>query len=121
MGRILEGYLYSDGVVIKLQKQTTNDSSPRYEEMRDGDPVINDIAKDVSQIQSLMTRVRGRKSDDTPTTSGSCITDAFIMVDNTEAGREKNSELLVSPNLTILDFLLKRITLFAKKYCSGKS
>jgi hypothetical protein len=25
--RILEGYLYTNGVVIKLQKQTVNDSS----------------------------------------------------------------------------------------------
>ncbi|MDM3307251.1 hypothetical protein OGV72_00065, partial [Citrobacter sp. Cb223] len=36
--RILEGYLYTNGVVIKLQKQTINDTSPKYNEQRRGRP-----------------------------------------------------------------------------------
>ncbi|WNP34888.1 hypothetical protein RN333_01160 [Enterobacter kobei] len=48
--RILEGYLYTNGVVIKLQKQTVNDSASRYERQRNGDPIQNYVASDVSQM-----------------------------------------------------------------------
>jgi hypothetical protein len=34
--RILEGYLYTNGVVIKFQKQTINDSAHVYNEQRNG-------------------------------------------------------------------------------------
>ncbi|MEQ9871453.1 hypothetical protein ABRP77_19785, partial [Pectobacterium odoriferum] len=42
--RILEGYLYTNGVVIKFQKQTINDSSSIYNEQRRGRPPRNYVA-----------------------------------------------------------------------------
>lgn len=86
--RILEGYLYTNGVVIKFQKQTVNDSASRYERQRNGDPIQNYVASDVSQMQSLMARISGRDNDVIPAKPGSCITHAFIATDPTSQDRE---------------------------------
>ncbi|WP_395490820.1 T6SS immunity protein Tli4 family protein [Cedecea davisae] len=94
--RILEGYLYTNGVIIKLQKQTFNDSASRYERQRNGDPIQNYVAKDVSQMQSLMARISGRDNDVIPTKPGSCITHAFIATDPTERDREDINIGLIS-------------------------
>ncbi|WP_029686237.1 hypothetical protein, partial [Tatumella saanichensis] len=94
--RILEGYLYTNGVVIKLQKQTVNDSAPRYETQRLGDPIQNYVQADVNQMQELMARISGRENDDIPTTPGSCITHAFIASDPTAREREDINIGLIS-------------------------
>lgn len=94
--RILEGYLYINGVVIKLQKQTVNDSSPVYNQQRNGDPIQNYVASDVSQMQSLMARISGRDNDAIPTKPGSCITHAFIATDPTAMDREDINTGLIS-------------------------
>ena len=86
--RILEGYLYTNGAVIKFQKQTINDSASRYERQRNGDPIQNYVASDVSQMQSLMARMSGRDNDVIPTKPSSCITHAFIATDPTSQDRE---------------------------------
>lgn len=91
--RILEGYLYTNGVVIKLQKQTVNDSNSRYEKQRDGDPIRNYVEKDVRQMQSLIARISGRNDNEIPTTPGSCITNAFIAAD---ASATEQEDILVS-------------------------
>lgn len=94
--RILEGYLYTNGVVIKLQKQTVNDSALRYERQRNGDPIQNYVAKDVNQMQSLMARISGRDNEVIPTKPGSCITHAFIATDLTARDREDINIGLIS-------------------------
>ncbi|MCT4737899.1 T6SS immunity protein Tli4 family protein [Raoultella ornithinolytica] len=94
--RVLEGYLYTNGVVIKLQKQTVNDSASRYERQRNGDPIQNYVARDVSQMQSLMARISGRDNDVIPTKPGSCITHAFIATDPTAREREDINIGLIS-------------------------
>ena len=94
--RIREGYLYTHGVVIKLQKQTVNDSASRYERQRNGDPIQNYVARDISQMQSLMARLSGRNNDEIPTKPGSCITHAFIATDPTELDREDINIGLIS-------------------------
>ncbi|HCR1929100.1 TPA: hypothetical protein QCI12_002939 [Enterobacter roggenkampii] len=94
--RILEGYIYSNGVVIKFQKQTVNDSASRYERQRNGDPIQNYVTSDVSQMQSLMTRISGRDNDFIPTKPGSCITHAFIATDPTARDQEDINIGLIS-------------------------
>ena len=94
--RILEGYIYSNGVVIKFQKQTVNDSASRYERQRNGDPIQNYVTSDVSQMQSLMTRISGRDNDFIPTKPGSCITHAFIATDPTAREQEDINIGLIS-------------------------
>ncbi|WP_051150903.1 T6SS immunity protein Tli4 family protein [Tatumella saanichensis] len=104
--RILEGYLYTNGVVIKFQKQTINDSSPRYLEQRGERPARNYVPNDVSQMQSLMARISGRENDDIPTTPGTCITHAFIATDPTEKDREDISVGLESQRLEHIRIIL---------------
>ena len=94
--RILEGYLYTNGVVIKFQKQTINDSSSVYNKQRRGRPARNYVARDVSQMQSLMARISGRDNDVIPTKPGSCITHAFIATDPTAREREDINIGLIS-------------------------
>ena len=97
--RILEGYLYTNGVVIKFQKQTINDSSSVYNKQRRGRPARNYVARDVSQMQSLMARISGRDNDVIPTKPGSCITHAFIATDPTARDREDINIGLISNTL----------------------
>uniref|UniRef100_UPI00384B820D hypothetical protein n=1 Tax=Raoultella ornithinolytica TaxID=54291 RepID=UPI00384B820D len=97
--RILEGYLYTNGVVIKFQKQTINDSSSVYNKQRRGRPARNYVARDVSQMQSLMARMSGRDNDVIPTKPGSCITHAFIATDPTARDREDINIGLISNTL----------------------
>ena len=104
--RILEGYLYTNGVVIKFQKQTINDSSPVYNEQRRGRPARNYVANDISQMQSLMARISGRDHDVIPTKPGSCITHAFIATDPTAREREDISVGLESKTLEHIRVIL---------------
>ncbi|EKX4009219.1 MULTISPECIES: T6SS immunity protein Tli4 family protein [Enterobacter] len=94
--RTLEGYLYTNGVVIKFQKQTINDSSSIYNEQRRGRPARNYVANDISQMQSLMARISGRDNDVIPTKPGSCITHAFIATDPTAREQEDINIGLIS-------------------------
>jgi len=94
--RILEGYLFTNGVVIKLEKMTINDSAPRYEAQRLGDPIQNYVQADVNQMQELMTRISGRENNVIPTIPGSCITHAFIATDPTAREREDINIGLIS-------------------------
>ncbi|WP_041908851.1 T6SS immunity protein Tli4 family protein [Enterobacter sp. BIDMC 29] len=104
--RILEGYIYTNGVVIKFQKQTVNDSASRYERQRNGDPIQNYVASDVSQMQSLMARISGRDNDVIPKKPGSCITHAFIATDPAAREREDISVGLESKTLEHIRVIL---------------
>lgn len=79
--RVLEAYLYTNGVAVKLQKESVNDSAPRYEEDRHGNPIRNYIPRDIDRMTGLLARITGREPDDIPTVHGSCIADAFISAD----------------------------------------
>ncbi|QKN82973.1 T6SS immunity protein Tli4 family protein [Scandinavium goeteborgense] len=85
--RTLEGYIYTNGVAVKVQKESVNDSSQRYEKDRDGDPVRNFVPKDIERMKRLLARITGREEDDIPTVPGSCIADAFIATDT--SGKEQ--------------------------------
>jgi len=104
--RTLEGYLYTNGVVIKFQKQTINDSSSIYNEQRRGRPARNYVASDVSQMQSLMARISGRDNDVIPRKPGSCITHAFIATDPTSQDREDISVGFESKTLEHIRIIL---------------
>lgn len=105
--RILEGYYYTDGVAIKFQKQTVNNSAPRYEKQRDGAPIRNFTARDVAQMQELMFRMRGRDDDEIPETPGSCISHAFIATDPKATDKESTFLWLVSPQLDNINVSLE--------------
>ncbi|EGT5738389.1 hypothetical protein AGJ36_21170 [Cronobacter dublinensis subsp. dublinensis] len=79
--RVLEAYLYTNGVAVKLQKESVNDSDPRYKDDRNGKPIRNYIPRDIERMTGLLARITGRAPDDIPTVPGSCIADAFISTD----------------------------------------
>lgn len=106
--RIIEGYFYSNGVAIKLQRQTINDSAPRYKEDRERrGKGRNDVQKDINRIQELLSRMHGREDDDIPSIPGICISHAFIATDPQEADQENTSIWLVSPQLDNISIALE--------------
>ena len=104
--RILEGYLYTNGVAIKLQKQSINDSSSVYNVQRGTRPVRNYVPRDISQMQSLMARISGRENNIIPTKPGSCISHAFIATDPTAMDRENISTGFESNTLENIKIIL---------------
>lgn len=103
---ILEAYLYNNGVAIKLQTQSINDSAPRYEAERGSDLPRNNVPRDVEKIKSLLARVSGRNESEKPTKPGNCIPDAFISENSIKNEKENVSIILTSDemkniNLTI--------------------
>ncbi|MDR9891308.1 T6SS immunity protein Tli4 family protein [Pseudenterobacter timonensis] len=80
--RIIEAYLYTNGVAIKLQKESVNDSTPRYKKDRERrGKETNFIPRDIDNIKKLLSRITGRQEGEIPTMPGSCIADAFIATD----------------------------------------
>ncbi|WP_323840710.1 T6SS immunity protein Tli4 family protein [Photorhabdus africana] len=78
--RVLEAYLYSNGVAIKVEMETTNGSAARYDKDRASYPVVyaNTAQKDLATLRDLLSRIHGREETEIPTTAGSCISNAFI-------------------------------------------
>ncbi|MFP2466732.1 T6SS immunity protein Tli4 family protein [Pseudescherichia vulneris] len=94
--RTLEGYFYTDGVAVKVQKESVNDTDPRYEKDRAGDPVRNYVPKDIERMKELFSRIRGRQEDDIPSVPGSCIAEAFIAADKDGKEQESISQAFIS-------------------------
>ncbi|QKN82974.1 T6SS immunity protein Tli4 family protein [Scandinavium goeteborgense] len=104
--RTLEGYIYTNGVAVKLQKQSVNDSDPRYEKDRNGEPVRNFVPKDIERMKRLLARITGREEDDIPTVPGSCIADAFIATDKSGMEQESISRGFHSDKLPGVDIFV---------------
>ncbi|ROP49460.1 hypothetical protein EDF81_4472 [Enterobacter sp. BIGb0383] len=102
--RTLEAYLYSNGVAIKLQKESINDLAPRYQkdrERRGGE--TNYIPGDLEKLRELFSRIRGRGKDEIPNESGSCIANAFIERRLNDSEQEDITHLFSSENLPGFD------------------
>ncbi|OCQ52841.1 hypothetical protein Ppb6_01955 [Photorhabdus australis subsp. thailandensis] len=86
--RVLEAYLYSNGVAIKVEMETTNGSAARYDKDRASYPAVyaNTTQKDLATLRDLLSRIQGRAETEIPTTAGSCISNAFI------ADNQRNKE-----------------------------
>jgi hypothetical protein len=94
--RTLEGYFYTDGVAVKVQKESVNDTDPRYEKDRAGDPVRNYVPKDIERMKELFSRISGRQEDEIPSVPGSCIAEAFIAADKDGKEQESISQGFIS-------------------------
>lgn len=98
--RVLEGYFYTNGVAIKLQKETVDDSSPRYEaDRKRRGKMTNYVIKDLERINNLFSRMNGREENVIPNEPGSCIANAFISFDNKIDEKENVSFLFSSDDL----------------------
>lgn len=85
VSRILEGHLYVDGVAFILTQEILDLSEPKYQKDKEdfikaGVSVssLNTKPSKLAELQDLMSRLSGRKNDDTPTQPGTCISEGFI-------------------------------------------
>ena len=105
--RTLEAYVYTEGVAIKLAKESINDLAPRYKkdrERRGGE--TNYIPGDLEKINNLLFRLRGRVADDIPLEAGSCIANAFITEDKNGNEKEDISFVFYSEELPGISFVI---------------
>lgn len=101
--RTLEGYIYTNGVAVKVQKESVNDTDPRYENDRAGDPARNYVPEDIEKMKELFSRISGRQEDDIPSVPGSCIAEAFIAADKDGKEQESISQGFISDKLPGVD------------------
>lgn len=84
-GRTLEGHIYSNGVAFIVQIDITDYSDEIYTEDRElflsdgaSKATANTKPQKLAEMQDLLSRLSGRKDDEIPTQSGTCIPDGFI-------------------------------------------
>ncbi|NGX89997.1 hypothetical protein GW579_23240 [Rahnella sp. Lac-M11] len=102
--RVLEAYFYNNGVAIKLQTQSINDSASRYETERGSDLPRNNVPRDIEKIKSLLARISGRNESEIPTKPGNCIPDAFIAENGIE--KENISINLISDEVKNINLMI---------------
>lgn len=84
-GRILEGHLYSNDIAFIVTTEITDLSDPKYYKYRDNylnsgskESDLNDKPQKLANMQSLLSRLKGRKDDEVPAQPGICIPEGFI-------------------------------------------
>lgn len=84
-GRILEGHLYNNGVAFIVTAEITDLSDQKYKKDREDylnsgskESDLNDKPQKLANMQSLLSRLKGRKDDEVPAHSGICIPEGFI-------------------------------------------
>lgn len=84
-GRILEGHLYSNGVAFIVTTEITDLSDPKYKKDREDylnsgskENDLNDKPQKLAEMQSLLSRLKGRNDEEVPTLPGICIPEGFI-------------------------------------------
>lgn len=78
--RVLEAYLYSNGVLIKIEIKLTNGIADRYKNDRISYPTVymDTTSERMSELNDLLVRIQGRDESVIPSMAGSCIPNAFI-------------------------------------------
>ncbi|MDU1575798.1 MAG: T6SS immunity protein Tli4 family protein [Pantoea sp.] len=83
--RILEGHLYSNGVAFTVNIRIQDLSDPKYQKdkedyLNSGTPedALNDKSQRLAEMQSLLSRLKGRRDDEVPAGPGTCIPEGFI-------------------------------------------
>ena len=84
-GRILEGHLYSNGVAFTVNIRIQDLSDPKYQKdkedyLNSGTPedALNDKSQRLAEMQSLLSRLKGRREDEVPAEPGICIPEGFV-------------------------------------------
>ncbi|CQH58815.1 T6SS immunity protein Tli4 family protein [Yersinia frederiksenii] len=102
--RVLEAYLYSNGVLIKIEIKLTNGMADRYKNDRNSYPTVyqDTTSERMSELNDLLVRIQGRNENIIPTMAGNCIPNAFI-TDN-KIDQESIDTLYKSSNASQLRF-----------------
>lgn len=84
-GRVLEGHLYSNGVAFIITTEITDLSDPKYKKDREDylnsgskEIDLNDKHQKLVEMQSLLSRLKGREDEEVPTLPGICIPEGII-------------------------------------------
>ncbi|WP_052130522.1 T6SS immunity protein Tli4 family protein [Erwinia typographi] len=105
--RTLEAYIYSEGVAMKIQKESINDLAPRYKKDRERrGSETNYIPGDLDKLSNLLSRLRGREEDEIPRGAGSCIANAFIAAQTSWREEEDIAFVFSSENLLGINFVI---------------
>lgn len=83
--RVLEGHLYSKGVAFILYSEFLDHTNPKYFEKKTmlknaglSESSLNNKPQKLEEMQSLLSRLKGRKDEEVPTLPGICIPEGFI-------------------------------------------
>ena len=109
-GRILEGHLYNNGVAFIVITEVRDLSDPRFYKYKDNylnsgmkKSNINNKPQKLAEMQSLLSRLKGRKDEEVPTQPGICIPEGVI-TDTNEISRDnismvyKNNDFVLAVN-----------------------
>ncbi|MGL5456189.1 MAG: T6SS immunity protein Tli4 family protein [Citrobacter telavivensis] len=84
-GRVLEGHLYNNGVAFIVTTEVTDLSDPKYKKDREDylnsgskEIDLNDKPQKLTEMESLLSRLKGREDDEVPARPGVCIPDGYI-------------------------------------------
>jgi hypothetical protein len=114
-GRIIEGHLYHNGVAFNVTTEITDLSDPKYKKDREDylksgsrESDLNDVPQKLAEMQSLLSRLKGRADNEVPTQPGTCIPEGFISDANIKSDEKINMlyrqggfELIVNSNSTL--------------------
>ncbi|WP_139339452.1 T6SS immunity protein Tli4 family protein [Raoultella terrigena] len=83
--RVLEGHLYSNGVAFILHSEFLDHTDPKYLDKKNmlknaglSESDLNEKLQKLTEMQSLLSRLKGRKDDEVPAQPGVCIPEGFI-------------------------------------------
>ncbi|BBV75332.1 hypothetical protein STW0522RAO56_13860 [Raoultella planticola] len=114
-GRILEGHIYNNGVAFIVTSEIRDVSDPKYQKDREDylnsgskESDLNNKPQKLAEMQSLLSRLKGRKDSEVPAQPGICIPEGFIkdsgMISNDIINIIYNSDdfgLIVNSNNTL--------------------
>lgn len=113
-GRVLEAHLYDNGVAFIVTSEIRDVSDTKYQKDKEDylnsgmkESSLNNKPQKLAEIQSLLSRLKGRADDDVPTQPGICTPNGFISGANIKADekismlyRQGDFELVVNSNST---------------------
>ncbi|MBT0731709.1 hypothetical protein HGT72_16255, partial [Rosenbergiella nectarea subsp. apis] len=114
-GRVLEGHLYNNGVAFIVTTEVTDLSEPKYQKDKEDylnsgsqESDLNDKPQKLTEMKSLLSRLKGRKDDEVPVQGGICIPEGFIYDTDTISKdviklvyKQKDYEIIIRSNNTL--------------------
>ncbi|XYQ53597.1 T6SS immunity protein Tli4 family protein [Pectobacterium carotovorum] len=81
----MKDIIYNDGVAFTIKTQIRDLSDPKYQKDKEdylnsgaAEDALNNKSQKLAEMQSLLSRLKGRKDDEVPAQPGICIPEGFI-------------------------------------------
>ncbi|MFZ4835371.1 T6SS immunity protein Tli4 family protein [Rouxiella sp. Mn2063] len=97
--RVLEAYLYTNGVAVEIEMKARNGLSSRYDDDREDTPEIygNTVPEKLAALTQLLQRMSGQSNTEIPQQAGLCLPDLFI-ADGSKNQNESLNIIFTSPD-----------------------